>query len=153
MNVISRPTRFHPSDKGAKLMDTRFVPQILLAGLGAMLMIWSLAADAQEGPPPAPVEVAEAETLSMAATVMAPGTIVSRNDAAVAAEVPGSLRAVAEVGDRVAAGDVIAAIDDSDTGTSVKMPKYRFASAATHMTTSNSRGASRPATPSAGARK
>jgi RND family efflux transporter MFP subunit len=114
MNVISRPTRFHPSDKGAKLMDTRFVPQILLAGLGAMLMIWSLAADAQEGPPPAPVEVAEAETLSMAATVMAPGTIVSRNDAAVAAEVPGSLRAVAEVGDRVAAGDVIAAIDDSD---------------------------------------
>ena len=114
MNVISRNVRFRLFAKGAKLMDTRFVHQILLAGLGAMLMIWSLSADAREAPPPAPVEVARAQALPMAATVLAPGTIVSRNDAAVAAEVAGSLRRVAEVGDEVAAGDVIAAIDDGD---------------------------------------
>ena len=112
---IDTAHRHPPAPKsGVKLMDIRFVPQILLASVGAMLMIWSLAADAQQAPPPAPVEVAAAETLPMAATVLAPGTIVSRNDAAVAAEIAGSLRMVAEVGDEVAAGDVIAAIDDSD---------------------------------------
>lgn len=114
MNTITTNTRPRLSGKGANLMDYRSVPRILLAGFGALLMIWSLAADAQQGPPPPPVEVAEAETLAMAATVLAPGTIVSRNDAAVAAEVAGSLRTVAEVGDEVAAGDVLAAIDDSD---------------------------------------
>jgi len=105
---------FSSSNSGVKLMDIKFVPQIILASVGATLMIWSLAADAQEGPPPAPVEVAAAETLAMSATVLAPGTVVSRNDAAVAAEVAGSLRMVAEVGDRISKGDVIAAIDDSD---------------------------------------
>jgi RND family efflux transporter MFP subunit len=95
-------------------MQRRFVSQVLLAALGATLMIWSLAANAQQAPPPAPVEVAEAEALSMAATVLAPGTVYSRNDATVAAEVAGTLRTVAEVGDRVEAGQLIAAIDDSD---------------------------------------
>jgi RND family efflux transporter MFP subunit len=49
---------------------------------------------------------------SMASTVLAPGTIVSRQDAAVAAEVSGRLTWVADVGAEVDAGDVIARIED-----------------------------------------
>lgn len=95
-------------------MQQKFLSQFALAGAGALLMIWSLAADAQEGPPPAPVRVVEAASLDMASTVLAPGTVVSLNDASVAAEVAGSLRAVAEVGDEVEEGDVIAMINDDD---------------------------------------
>jgi RND family efflux transporter MFP subunit len=48
----------------------------------------------------------------MASTVLAPGTVVSRHDARVAAETSGRLTWVAEVGDRVEAGGVIARVDD-----------------------------------------
>ena len=89
----------------------RLIPQILLAATGSLLMLWTLAADAQE-PPPAPVKVSLAEVRSMASTVLAPGTVVSRQDAAVAAEVPGRLTWVAEIGDEVEAGVAIARIED-----------------------------------------
>ena len=99
---------------GGMTMQHKLMSQLVLAGTGALLMIWSLAADAQDGPPPAPVKVAEAESLNMASTVLAPGTVVSLHDASIAAEVAGSLTSVAEVGDEVEAGDVIAAINDDD---------------------------------------
>ncbi len=92
-------------------MHGYFLPRIALAAAGALLMTWSLTARAQE-PPPAPVRVSLAEVRSMASTVLAPGTVVSRQDAAVAAEVPGRLTWVADVGVEVEAGDVIARIDD-----------------------------------------
>jgi RND family efflux transporter MFP subunit len=95
-------------------MQNKLMSQLALAGTGALLMIWSLAADAQDGPPPAPVRVVEAASLNMASTVLAPGTVVSLHDASIAAEIAGSLKSVAEVGDEVEAGDVIAAIDDDD---------------------------------------
>ena len=99
---------------GGMTMQNKLMSQLALAGTGALLMIWSLAADAQDGPPPAPVRVVEAASLNMASTVLAPGTVVSLHDASIAAEIAGSLKSVAEVGDEVEAGDVIAAIDDDD---------------------------------------
>ena len=99
---------------GGMTMQNKLMSQLALAGTGALLMIWSLAADAQDGPPPAPVRVVEAASLNMASTVLAPGTVVSLHDASIAAEIAGSLKSVAEVGDEVEAGDVIAAIDDND---------------------------------------
>ncbi len=99
---------------GGMTMQHKMLSQFALAGAGALLMIWSLAADAQEGPPPAPVRVVEAASLDMASTVLAPGTVVSLHDASIAAEVAGSLRSVAEVGDEIAKGDVIAMINDDD---------------------------------------
>lgn len=68
---------------------------------------------AQEGPPPAPVEVVEAEMTVLAPTLDLPGTVVSRNDARLAAEVPGRLNWVAEIGTRVDQGQSIAKIEDT----------------------------------------
>ncbi len=50
----------------------------------------------------------------MAPTVWLPGSIVSRDDARVAAEVDGRLVSVAEVGTRVSTGDPLARIDDTE---------------------------------------
>lgn len=93
-------------------MKAKFLPRFTPAAVVTILLIWSFSADAQQGPPPAPVKVALAEVRSMASSVLAPGTVVSRQDAAVAAEVAGRLTWVAEVGLEVDAGDVIARIDD-----------------------------------------
>ena len=92
-------------------MYHQFLPKFLLAAVGSLLMVWSLAADAQQ-PPPAPVKIELAEVREMASTVLAPGTVVSRNDAAVASEVAGRLTWVTEIGAELEAGDVIARIDD-----------------------------------------
>lgn len=68
---------------------------------------------AQEGFafPPARVEVAMAETRELAPSVDVSGTVVSLNDSRIASEVEGVLTWLADVGDAVAAGDVIARID------------------------------------------
>ena len=61
--------------------------------------------------PPARVEVAAAELREMAPSVDVSGTVVSLNDSRIASEVQGVLTWLAEVGDDVNAGDVIARID------------------------------------------
>lgn len=71
---------------------------------------------AQGGPPeqpPAPVKTSRAELREMSSVVYAPGTIVSRNDAQIASEVSGRMVSVAEVGEFIAAGDLIAKVDDT----------------------------------------
>lgn len=68
-------------------------------------------AQGASGFPPARVEVATAELRDMAPVVEVPGTVVSLNDSRIAAEVEGVLTGVADVGDAVAAGAVIARID------------------------------------------
>lgn len=92
-------------------MTTLFLPRFALAATGTLLLVWSLSAEAQQ-PLPAPVKISLAEVRSMASSVLAPGTVVSRQDAEVAAEVAGRLTWVAEIGTEVEAGDVIARIDD-----------------------------------------
>lgn len=69
-------------------------------------------ASGQEGPPPPTVRVEKAKRQSMASVIQAPGTVVSRNDARIAAEISGRLNWVAEPGDVVEQGAVIARIDD-----------------------------------------
>jgi len=59
-----------------------------------------------------PVQVGEARMTSMAPTMQVAGTVVSRQDALLSAEVEGRLISVADVGTRVDAGDVIAQIED-----------------------------------------
>lgn len=69
---------------------------------------------AQDAPPeqPAAIVVAgEARTESLAETVTVPGSVVSRNDSKIAAEVSGRVEWVAEVGAAVEAGGAIARID------------------------------------------
>jgi hypothetical protein len=57
---------------------------------------------AQGGPPPAAVRVAEAQMTSLSPSILVPGTVVSINDARMAAEVAGRLTWIAEIGASVA---------------------------------------------------
>ena len=88
--------------------------RLLLILVGVVALLVGAAAAAQEGPPafpPAKVEIAIAELREMAPVVEVPGTVVSKNDSRVAAEVRGVLVWLAEVGDAVADGGTIARID------------------------------------------
>ncbi len=84
----------------------------LIAVIAASVAAPALGQGGPGGPPPAPVRVANAEIAMLAPTVGVPGTVVSRDDARLAAEVPGNLVSIAEVGETVAAGDVVAKIED-----------------------------------------
>jgi RND family efflux transporter MFP subunit len=77
----------------------------------AVLSLAASAARAQGQPPPAPVTVAPVTQGSLATTVTATGTVVSRNDARLAAEVTGRLDWVAEPGTKVAKGAQLARVD------------------------------------------
>lgn len=68
---------------------------------------------AQGGPPPAPVQVVEARMTVLAPTLELPGTVVSRNDARLAAEVPGRLKWIAEIGTLVDKDEAVAKIEDT----------------------------------------
>jgi RND family efflux transporter MFP subunit len=85
---------------------------ISLLGVLAMLVIQTVAV-AQQGPPPANVRVAIASIESLAPETIVPGTVVSRNDAKLAAEVDGRLLEVADVGTFASRGDEIAKIEDT----------------------------------------
>ena len=61
--------------------------------------------------PPARVEIAIAELRDMAPAVDVPGTVVSLNDSRIAAEIEGVLTSLANVGDAVDKGAVIASIE------------------------------------------
>jgi RND family efflux transporter MFP subunit len=80
----------------------------------AALVALSLAASAaraQQEPPPAPVTVVPVTKGAIAATISTSGTVVSRNDARLAAEVAGRLDWVAEPGTKVAKGAPLARVD------------------------------------------
>lgn len=59
-----------------------------------------------------PIEIAKVVSTDMAPTMAAPGTVVSRNDSQIAAEVNGRINWIAEVGTKLQTGDTIAKIDD-----------------------------------------
>lgn len=86
-------------------------------GLVCGLLLMSAAPAQQpnqnQGQPPAPVVVFEALQREMAPVAWYAGTVISRNDARVAAEVEGRLVEVAEVGTVVRNGAVLARIDDT----------------------------------------
>ena len=67
-----------------------------------------------EGPPPAPVAVDTAQRDTFSASLWVSGTVVSRNDARIAAETEGRITWVADVGTRIAEGEPLARIDATD---------------------------------------
>ena len=89
-----------------------------VATVGALLL--APVADAQQGPPPPSVRVAEARLMELAPVIQVPGTVISRNDARLASEVAGRLVYVAEVGTRIEAGQPVARIDDRDLALQLK---------------------------------
>ncbi|MFT3810814.1 MAG: efflux RND transporter periplasmic adaptor subunit [Micropepsaceae bacterium] len=89
--------------------------RIVFAALTALALVplaaTSIAQEGGEGPPPAIVVVGAATTERMSETVTVPGSVVSRNDSKIAAEVTGRVEWVAEIGTTVEAGAPIARID------------------------------------------
>lgn len=88
-----------------KISMTRLI--VAAAGLLAAAPLF-----AQFGGTPT-VEVATAEQRDMAPTMQVAGTVLSRSDATLSAEVEGRLVQVADVGTRVEEGDVVARIEDT----------------------------------------
>lgn len=89
----------------------RILPSVAAMALATAATL-AQAAEPQ-GPPPAPVAVKEATTERLAEVMRVPGTVVSRNDARISAEVSGRLSWVADIGDLVEADEVLARVDDS----------------------------------------
>lgn len=85
----------------------------VVCALAAALGCSTAALAQQEAPafPPSKVEVATAELREMAPAVDVSGTVISLNDSRIAAEIEGVLVWMANVGDAVEAGSVLARID------------------------------------------
>jgi len=82
---------------------------LLGAGIGSSLAL----AEGGTKPPPVMVEIATARAARVAPRAWIPGSIVSRDDARVAGIVAGRVQWIAEVGQRVEAGGVLARLDDT----------------------------------------
>ena len=79
--------------------------------LVAMHLSSSLAEE-RKGPPASVVVVEKAVQKSIAPTALYSATVISRDDANLSAELAGKITWVAEVGDRVQAGDLVVKLDD-----------------------------------------
>lgn len=75
-------------------------------------LAFSPAASAQPEMPPSPVRIHTVESMQIAPHMWTAGTVVSRDDARIAAEVNGRITRIAEVGDFIEQGQPIAVIDD-----------------------------------------
>jgi RND family efflux transporter MFP subunit len=74
----------------------------------------SWADDAEEKAPASPVMVETAQRDTFSATLWVSGTVISQNDARIAAETDGRITWVADVGSRIEQGEAIARIDAED---------------------------------------
>src|SRR5210317_2081525 len=78
----------------------------------APVLGWAQAGKQQAPASPVVVEQAQRDTFS--ATLWVSGTVISRNDARIAAETDGRITWVADVGSRIQEGEAIARIDAAD---------------------------------------
>jgi RND family efflux transporter MFP subunit len=78
-----------------------------------LLLVATQAMAQGRGPQEPLVRVAQARIETMATTTVVPGTVISRNDARVAAEVEGRLIMVADIGTPLLFGDPVAIIEDT----------------------------------------
>ena len=85
-----------------------------IALVTCLLPVLSWAQDEQQKAPPAPVIVETAQRDTFSATLWVSGTVISQNDARIAAETDGRITWVADVGSRIKEGDAIARIDAAD---------------------------------------
>lgn len=86
--------------------------QIVLAL--CLFPVASLAEDVKPQAPASPVMVETAQRDTFSATLWVSGTVISQNDARIAAETDGRITWVADVGSRIGKGEAIARIDAED---------------------------------------
>lgn len=92
--------------RGVGQRASRWTATLILAGMS------SLASAQPPNDAPAAIKVATARERQMTPTLWVSGTVVSRHDARLAAEIPGRLEWVAEIGDTVKAGQPVARLDE-----------------------------------------
>lgn len=97
-------------------MKTRFIVAALAAAAVVAVLLPGEDTRAQPQPaasaaPPATVEVAPASAADIASVQWVPGTVLSRADAQIASEQGGRVLAIAEVGERIEQGGVVARLD------------------------------------------
>jgi len=99
---------------------------LIVAAVTASLFLACLTAPAmaQKGAPASPVKLASAVTKEIAPVIAVSGTVISRDDVDLSAEVPGRITWMAEVGQYIEKGEAIATIDD----TRLKLQKREAAS-------------------------
>ncbi|MBE9548255.1 MAG: efflux RND transporter periplasmic adaptor subunit [Proteobacteria bacterium] len=89
----------------------QLIPAVVSASILLLCNAPALAQE-QEQQPPSLVKVSSVEFRSLVATAVMPGTVVSREDARISAEVSGRLLMVVDIGTRVEQGEAVAQIDD-----------------------------------------
>lgn len=99
----------------------------LLAAVLALAAMSTAPVLAQNGPPPATVRMAEVIERDMARTITTPASVISRNDARIAAEAVGIVTFIAEPGDFVEAGALIAQLDDREARIRLDEARARLA--------------------------
>tara|TARA_R110000868_G_scaffold2321_2_gene17232 strand:+ start:35620 stop:36684 length:1065 start_codon:yes stop_codon:yes gene_type:complete len=92
-------------------------------------IILNPAAIAQDGPPPAVVRTSIVVERDMARTITTPASVVARNDARIAAEASGRITSIAEPGDVIEAGGLIAQMDDRQARIQLDEARARLARA------------------------
>jgi len=95
-------------------LTSKSLLKILLGAAALAPSVASAQHGAPGGAPPAPVVVDEARLDVFSAALWVPGTVISRNDARIGAETDGRITWVAEVGERIEAGQPIVRVDDID---------------------------------------
>ena len=91
----------------------RFIDNTNRIATGLLFLLLACGSVWAQGGGPALVKVAVASMQDIAPVTLVPGTVVSRSDARLSAEVPGRLTAVADVGTVVRQGESLARIEDT----------------------------------------
>ncbi len=99
-------------NKGVLILHRKFLT-LMMALVVALAFLSAAQSVAQGTMPTAIVKVEFAQQLALAPVTQVAGTVVSRNDARLSAEVEGRLVTVAEVGTNVVKGDALAKIEDT----------------------------------------
>ena len=110
---------------------------LILFAAGSAALLSAGPAMAQDGPPPAVVRTAEIVERDMARTVMTPASVVARNDARIAAEASGRVTYIAEPGDMIEAGGLIAQLDNREASIQLDEARARLARARANATYQN----------------
>jgi RND family efflux transporter MFP subunit len=96
-------------------MEHQMKHMMKIAVLACLIPVASEAQDAaQPKAPAAPVKIEQAQRDTFSATLWVSGTVISKNDAKIAAETDGRITWVADVGTHIAQGEAIAVVDASD---------------------------------------
>lgn len=95
-----------------KIQSMKIRAQVVL--LSCMVPMFAVAQAPQQKAPASPVVVEQAQRDTFSATLWVSGTVISQNDARIAAETDGRITWVADVGSHIKEGEPIAKIDAAD---------------------------------------